>query len=65
MKFAEAYVQMLKGKKITRPCFKGHWFIDGVTGKMTIELADGNQITEGALDITVRNTLAEDWEIKK
>ena len=26
MKFSEAYLEMLKGNKITRPCFKGYWY---------------------------------------
>lgn len=60
MIFKEAYLRMLEGYKIKRPCFKGYWYIDGVTGKLTIQLADGSIITEGLLDITVRNCLAED-----
>ena len=65
MKFNEAYVAMLKGKKIKRPCFKGYWYINGVNGKLTIRLADGTEITEGELWLTVQNTLAEDWEVMK
>lgn len=63
MTFKDAYQKMLEGKKITRPCFKGYWFIDGVTNKLTIHLASGEEITEGALDHTVRNTFAEDWQV--
>lgn len=63
MTFIKAYRQMLAGKKIARPCFKGYWFIDGVTNKLTIHLASGEEITEGALDQTVRNTLADDWQV--
>ena len=41
MKFNEAYAEMAKGKKITRPAFKGFWFIDPVKGKLTIHLSSG------------------------
>lgn len=61
MTFKDAYQKMLEGKKITRPCFKGYWFIDGVTNNLVIHLADGREIIEGLLDHTVRNTLADDW----
>lgn len=63
MKFLDAYTQMLKGKKITRPCFKGHWELDGVTGELVITLASGEIVTEGNLGLTVQNTLAEDWKV--
>ena len=63
MTFKEAYQKMLEGKKIARPCFKGYWFIDGVTNKLTIHLASGEEITEGALDHAVRNSLAYDWQV--
>lgn len=65
MKFKEAYVKMLEGKKVKRPCFKGHWFIDGVDGKLKIRLKDGNVIETGDLELAVKNTLAEDWEVTK
>ena len=61
MKFEYAYSEMLKGKKIKRPCFKGYWYVDGITGKLTIHLANGSEITEGDLGLTVTNVLAEDW----
>ena len=54
---------MLAGKKITRPCFKGYWYINGVTNKLTIHMASGEEITVGELDHTVRNTLANDWMV--
>lgn len=63
MKFIEAYNEMLKGNKITRPCFKGYWYINGVTGELTIHLANGDEIVEGTLTLTVQNTLAEDWKV--
>ena len=63
MKFSEAYLEMLKGKKIKRPCFKGYWYIDGVSGKLVIHLANGEEIIEGELGLTVKNCLAEDWEV--
>lgn len=63
MEFIFAYTEMLQGKKVARPCFKGYWYIDGVTNKLTIHMASGEEITEGCLDHTVKNTLADDWEI--
>ena len=63
MPFKEAYQKMLEGKKIARPCFKGYWFIDGITGLLVIHLADGREIIDGLLDHTVRNTLADDWQV--
>lgn len=61
MCFDEAYTKMLEGNKITRPCFKGYWYINGVTGKPTIHLANGEEITSGDLSITLPNVLAKDW----
>ena len=46
MKFIEAYNEMLKGKKITRPCFKGYWYINGTNGFVTIHCKDDSEITE-------------------
>jgi len=63
MKFENAYIEMLKGKKIKRPAFKGYWFIDAITGKLTTHLASGEEIDVGDFDLTVRNVLAEDWEV--
>ena len=63
MKFEQAYMEMLKGKKIKRPEFKGYWFIDSVSGKVVIHLANNDEITSGDLDLTLRNSLAEDWEV--
>lgn len=63
MKFELAYNYMLKGEKVKRPCFKGYWYIDGVNGALTIHLANGKEITEGNLGLTVANTLADDWMI--
>lgn len=63
MKFDLAYQYMLKGERIKRPSFKGYWFIDGVSGKLTIHLANGTEINEGDLGLTVLNTLADDWMI--
>lgn len=63
MKFEQAYIEMLKGRKVKRPAFKGYWFIDAVTGKLLIHLASGEELEEGNFDITVKNTLAEDWEV--
>lgn len=63
MTFKLAYIKMLEGKKIKRPCFKGYWFIDGVTGLLTIHLAEGKEITEGLINHTIKNTLADDWQV--
>ena len=63
MKFNEAYLEMLKGKKIKRPGFQGYWFIDNVTGKVVIHLANGEEITKGNLTLTITNCLAEDWSV--
>lgn len=63
MSFKEAYMKMLQGYKIKRPNWEGYWFIDHVTGKLTIKLANGDLITEGSIHLTASQTLAEDWEI--
>lgn len=63
MKFKEAYLKMLEGKKIKRPCFQGYWYIDGVSGNLTIHLANDTEITKGNLSLTVKNCMAEDWEV--
>lgn len=61
MLFKEAYLEMLKGNKITRPSFKGYWYMDGQTGKLVIHLASGEEITKGDLSLTAKNCIAEDW----
>lgn len=63
MDFKEAYLRLLAGAKIKRPDWSGYWFMNSVTGKLTIKLANGNLITEGDLTLTVANTLAEDWMV--
>ena len=63
MQFKEAYLEMLKGKKIKRPSFKGYWYMDGQTGKLVIHLASGEEITKGDLSLTAKNCIAEDWSI--
>ena len=65
MKFKEAYIKMLEGKKIKRPCFEGYWYIDGADGKFKIKLKNGEIIDKGELNITLINALAEDWEVKR
>lgn len=62
--FRKAYMKMLEGKKISRPCFDGWWFLDRY-GMLTIHDRYGEEITEGNLTITVTNTLANDWEVIK
>lgn len=61
MKFDEAYLEMLKGKKIKRPCFEGYWYVHGQTGQVVIHLKDGQEITKGNLTLTIKNCIAEDW----
>ena len=63
MEFTKAYIEMLHGHKVARPCFKGYWYINGVTNKLTIHLASGEEITVGDLDHTARNAMAIDWYI--
>lgn len=63
MSFKDAYMFMLQGKRITRPCFKGHWYIDGVSGKLTIHMGNGEEITQGDLGHTLINSMAEDWMV--
>ena len=63
MKINEAYLEMLKGHKVKRPCFKGYWYIDGVSGKLVIHLASDEEITKGDLTLTLMNCIAEDWEV--
>ena len=71
MNFTEAYKEMLAGKRVKRPSFKGYWFIDSETGLVTIHLAATKNnpvekdITYGKLDITIKNCAAEDWEVVK
>ena len=55
MKFNEAYLEMMKGSKITRPCFKGYWFFDGKLGKVTIHLENETEITKGDLTLNIHN----------
>lgn len=62
MKFYDAYNLMLKGKRIKRKDFAGYWYLNAVTGKLTIHLAAGEEITIGDLGLTIQNSLAEDWE---
>ena len=63
MSFAEAYKMMVAGKKIKRPSFKGYWYINQEDGIFMIHLANGKDIAYGKLDITVKNCLANDWEV--
>lgn len=63
MSFAEAYKMMVAGKKVKRPSFQGYWFINSEDGIFMIHLANGKDISYGKLDITVKNCLANDWEV--
>lgn len=61
MPFKEAYKLMKAGLKVKRPGWQGYWYIDQLTDKLTIHLANGKEITNGDLGMTVSNTLANDW----
>ena len=66
MKFMQAYVEMLKGKKVTRPGFPGYWYISPKTSLISIKLY--NEIDEFENDeigFIVNHVLAEDWEVLK
>lgn len=63
MTFKEAYAKMLSGSRITRPAFRGFWYINPVNGKVTIHLSSGKEITYGQIDLTLKNCMAEDWEV--
>ena len=65
MKFSEAFIQMMKGKKVTRPGWQGYWYISNMTGLVTIHLANGEEIDSGFNSATIMNTLAEDWAVVK
>ena len=60
--FREAYNLMLSGKAVRRHGWSGYWYLDPVSGKLTICLADGSRITSGDFGLSVQNTLADDWE---
>lgn len=66
--FKEAYQQMLNGKKVSRKCFKGYWHLNQETGAVMIHLPARNgkpeeDISYGRLDVTIKNTLADDWYV--
>lgn len=61
--FAEAYNRMLKGEKVRRIGWKGYWYINGVTGRLTIHTAEGKEIVSGNFTLTVMNTVADDWTV--
>jgi hypothetical protein len=63
MSFTDAYKEMLAGKKIRRPGFKGYWFINPENGIFAIHLANDKEINYGKLDLTVKNCAANDWEV--
>lgn len=60
--FKEAYMRMVEGKKISRPCFMGWWFMNHES-KVVIHDRYGNELKEGDITNTVTNTLANDWEV--
>ena len=63
MNFNEAYQEMLEGKKIKRPDWKGYWFIDSKDNKFKIKLAGGEIKENKFTQETIKNTAANDWEI--
>lgn len=60
--FKEAYMRMVEGKKISRPCFMGWWFMNHES-KVIIHDRYANELKEGDITNTVTNTLANDWEV--
>lgn len=62
LSFKEAYMRMVEGKKISRPCFMGWWFMNHES-KVIIHDRYGNELKEGDITNTVTNTLANDWEV--
>lgn len=60
--FRKAYMRMVEGKKISRPCFMGWWFMNHES-KVVIHDRYGNELKEGDITNTVTNTLANDWEV--
>lgn len=63
MPFSEAYKHMLEGKRIRRPSFKGYWYLSPETGALIINIGDDKEIKYGNLDVTVKNCIANDWEV--
>lgn len=64
MDFKLAYNKMLEGKKIRRVGWKGYQYINNVTNKLTIHLANKKEITYSKdVGLTIANTLATDWEV--
>ena len=62
LSFREAYMRMVEGKKVSRPCFMGWWFMNHES-KVVIHDRYGNELKEGDITNTVTNTLANDWEV--
>ena len=60
--FKKAFMRMVEGKKISRPCFKGYWFMDHES-KIVIHTRYAEEIKVGDSTNTVINTLANDWEV--
>jgi len=61
MNFKQAYEEMMRGKKVRRPGWKGYWFIED--DKIKIYLKDGNVRFNNFNQETIVNTLADDWEV--
>jgi len=63
MLFNDAYKELMAGKKIARTHFKGYWFLNQETGKITVHLDNGKDITYGNLSITIKSCAADDWTV--
>ena len=61
MNFKEAYEQMLKGKKVRRPGWKGYWWIedDKVFAKNNSWDAPQKRFSQ----VDIAHTAADDWEV--
>ena len=64
MSFQEAFALMLNGYKVTRPSWKGYWYINN-NKQLVIHLASGEEITTGHLTETIMNTFENDWLVYK
>lgn len=63
MTFKDAYAKMVAGEFVRRPIFKGYWFLDPSDKSVTICLKNDKKIKYGKLDISIKNTLEDDWEV--
>lgn len=63
MSFKDAYDMMLKGHKITRPCFDGIYWTLGSDGKTIIENYGKYKTAVGTISDIAENIMANDWQV--